>query len=208
MADTLAEARAAVHAAALAKTDLLRRAVEGEPVNDTELLEADQAEDRAERILKLEEAKSVGSRQRAKLSQIEDLRKQAGVLELNWNDSLSRLVAVAEAVDEAKAALEEALTAYYGAATSCQAALTAGAHWNALWTNPAHHHNELLANLPSEKQPRVHLPRDGFSIPQAQVELYQNVGGTSIHAKRDPIHALGPRIRLQFNRPIDRDKTA
>ena len=107
MADTLAEARANVHAAQLAKETLIARAVEGEAVTDQEMLEADQAADRAERLLKLEEAKAVGSRQRAKLAQIDDLRKKAVALDLNWNDSLMRLVAAAEAVDDAKAALEE-----------------------------------------------------------------------------------------------------
>ena len=208
MADTLAEARAAVHAAALAKETLIARAVEGEAVTDQEMLEADQAADRAERLLKLEEAKAVGSHQRAKLAQIDDLRKQAAVLDLNWNDSLTRLVAAAEAVDDAKAALEEKLVEYYGEAQAAQAVYTAGIGWNSMWRNFGHHHNELLRDLPSEKQPRVHVPREGFYIPRVQVEVYQNVGGTSINAKRDVIHALGPRIRLQFNRPIDRDKAA
>ena len=91
MADSLAAARAALHEAALAKETLISRAIEGEAVSDAEMLAADQAEDRAERVLKLAEAAAVGSRQRAKLSQIEDLRKQAGVLESNWNNSLTRV---------------------------------------------------------------------------------------------------------------------
>ena len=92
MADALTEARANVHAAALAKEDLIRRATENEAVTDDEMLAADVAHERAERILKLEEAKAVGSRQRAKLSQIDDLRRQAATLGENWDASLSRLV--------------------------------------------------------------------------------------------------------------------
>lgn len=208
MADTLAEARASVHTAALAREDLLRRAIENEQVTDEELEAADLAHERAERILKLEEAKAVGAQQRAKLAQIDDLRKQASVLETNWNDSLSRLVAASEAVDDAKCALEQAVIAYYEAAKVGQAALTAGAHWNSLWLNYRHHHNELLRDLPSEKQPRVHLPRDGFYIPQVQVEMFQNVGANTYNPTRDVVHSLSGRIRLQFNRPIDRDKAA
>ena len=208
MADALTEARANVHAAALAKEDLLHRAIEGEEIGDAELEAADLAHEQSERRLKLAEAAAVGAHQRAKLAQIEDLRKQAGVLESHWNDSLTQLVEAASAVDDKLADCQEALTAYFEAAKSCQTALTAGASWNSLWTNFGHHHNATLRDLPSDRQPRVHLPREGFSVPAAQIELYQNVGGTSIHAKRDVIHALGPRLRLQFGRPIAREKAA
>jgi hypothetical protein len=208
MADTLAEARAAVHTAALAKENLLHRAIEGEQVTDDEMLAADQAEDRAERLLKLAEAMAVGAQHRAQLNQVEGLRKDAVVLEQNYVAGIDRLIEISEVVDEKLADAQEALSALYEQAAICQAAHRAAVYHNTTSINYNHNHNAALRDMPPANQPKVWNIPQVFGVPRVRVELVEDVAVGSISQRRIVHHALTPRLRLDHKRPIAKDRAA
>ena len=90
-----------------------------------------------------------------------------------------RLVAAAEAVDDAKAALEEKLVkSLWGGPGRPGVIHRRQRLRESMWRNFGHHHNEVLRDLPSEKQPRVRVPREGLCIPRVQVRC-RNVSGTA-----------------------------
>jgi hypothetical protein len=195
---TLAQAQAA-------KEAILVRAIDGQTIDLAELDAADAAVARAQRAKDLEVARAQGSKQRAEQKQIEQLRARATELETNYHDSITKLIEIAAVVDDAKAALDEALAAYYEQGKVCQAAFQAGAYHNSMWSNFHHHHNVTLRDLPTTRQPRVwNLPRDGFGVPVVKHEVFQDVAVGTINQQRIVVHALEPRVRLEFKRPIDR----
>lgn len=208
MAD-ISAARAAVHSAALAREDLLRRAVEGEAVTDDEMLAADLEHEKALRLEKLAEATAAGAYQRAQLRQIGELRKQAATLEADYNAGLDRLVDLAGVVDDKLAEAQEALAAYFAQAKACQDAHGRATYHNSVSISYGHTNNNALRDLPPAQQPKVWgLPQHGFSYPRPQLEMAEIHGAGTISHKRVVVHSLQPRTRLHFNRPIARDAAA
>lgn len=127
MADINA-ARAAVAAAQASKEDLLRRAVEGEPVTEAELEAADAAYERAARVAELEEARAKGARQRAEKDAIERQRAAATETWASFNAAVDARIAAAAVIDDMTAQLADLFTAYdragltlKGAAAACHA---------------------------------------------------------------------------------------
>ena len=207
MADTLAEARANVHAAALAREDLLRRAVENEAVTDDEMLAADDAHERAERILKLEEAKAVGAHQRAEQSAIVALTKKANELNAAHDAAIDKRIEAASRCDELYALLQNEMEHFHRAGLEVSATVSAMVSHNAAVERALPVHNKTLAALPSAQRPRCRRVEAG-SLPTKPDVKISVLEGFGWDRKVHEIHSLEARERTAWSRPHLRENAA
>ena len=154
MADSLAEAQAAVRQAQLAKEALLARAIDGENISHEELLGADLECDKAERLLKLEGAKAVGAKQRAEMAAIEVLRAKVEELVAAHSAAIDARIEADEACDEAFAHLQDLVEASFAAGQLVNKTAMAMTGHNTLVDLHLPPTNATLAAMQSADRPR------------------------------------------------------
>ena len=206
MADKLSEARAAAHEAALAREDLLRRAVEGEAVTDDELLSADSALERAERVLKLAEATAEGAHKRAEQAAIVGLGVKAKELDAAHEAAIDKRVAAAGIVDDRLAALQDALHDFHRAGIEVAATAQAMSQHNVAIDSHLTVHNATLKAMSPAQRPRCR--RVESWQPEKPEAKLTSVEGWGFDRKERQIHSLEARTRTEHRRPHVRENAA
>jgi hypothetical protein len=175
---------------------------EADDLDDDALLSAREKAERAQAKADIASAKHAAGLRKQHLAQIERLRAEAAALQGDFDESITKLLGYAEHVDECLADLQDALAAFHTQQAAVRLAHQAARHHNSHSISPGHTGNPILRDLQPDKQPRVIVPQHlGHS--NVQAELYEKWGTGTISAKRVQVHALAPRMRHAFNRPVD-----
>jgi hypothetical protein len=186
--------------AALAGERLLEKvATDGVEVTDDDLLAAAEKARREEALASIAEARVTAALRNKHMAQIEELRARRDILQADFDASITRLIDTGERVDELKAALDDAVSAYAIQTQAVAEAHRAATYHNSHELNFNHNHNPIVRDMLPAELPKVVVPQIlGFDMPK--VEMYQNLAAGSINARRDVIFALAPRLRQAFNR--------
>lgn len=204
------KAREAAAKAAARSSELLNavaRADDG-TVSDDHLLEADQAALRAVAVEKLATAKHAAAVTLAHEAQVRLFAAKAKEIEADYSAAVDALIGTAEAVDCAKAELDESLSAYARAYEVVRAAWDRAQYHNGHELNPDHNMNEVLRRMEHWQKPRAEVvpgPHNG-GVPMSdplRAEVGYVYGRGTIYEKRMTVEALEQRVRSQFNRPVD-----
>jgi hypothetical protein len=190
-------------AAAQLGSQMLEKAAVGEAdVTDDDLLAAADAAKRAAAVASISEAKAAAALQAQHRTQIAEVTARRDVVQADFDGTVTRLLSIDAHIDELKAQLEDAIAARNTQVQAVVMAYQAGHHFNMLELNPGHHQNPLLSQMNPSQQPRVRLPQHGASSYTLRLELYANLGA----GRRDIIHSVAPRTRLEYERQVERDE--
>ena len=200
--------RTATEAAIAGERLLEKVGDDGVELTDDELLEAAEKARREEAKASISEARVKAAMRVKHEAHISQLAAQRDILQATFDGAVTKLIEYGDIIDSLRAELDDAIAAYDTQGQAVMQAHRAALHHNSMEVgNEQHHHNPILAAMGPAEQPRVTLPQY-VGVQPVKLELYDNVGAGSISARRMPIFAVAPRVRLAFNRPIDRENAA
>jgi hypothetical protein len=203
---TAAESQAALAAAQQAKEALYQRAMEGESVTDDELLEADNAFEKAKRAANLHAAMAIGALQRAEQKAITDLRTKASELTGARDAAIDELVARASEVDQAFANTEDALDRYEAAVRVLGACNQAVIQHNEAVDVHMPARNATLRDMPLGDRPKC--PQVQNFTPRKPKLSMTVRAGLGWSEKDHPIYSLEARTRQEYGRPHEKATAA
>jgi hypothetical protein len=198
LAADAARARAAAQEAAGVADRLLEdaTAVANGDVTDSDIIEAREAAKRVEAVADLADAKHQHAHKRTLQPHIDLLAAQRSVVQFEYQEENTKLDATAVRVDEALAAVHQALAEY-----AQQAKVTKDAHQRCHQHNhnvrSALAHNELLA----QKQQLGVVPTAAvpafFNVPVPGVQLFLDLDRGKISARRQAVPSLAVLIQAR-----------